>query len=318
MAKNGVRTFIVALLGLAAFIVPAAVANAAGVSAHRPVSGISRVLLVSVDGLRPDLILRANTPVMRELMARGSYSLWARTTDMAVTLPSHTSMLTGVPPTKHRVDWNSVLPPGRDPYPAWPTLFEIAHRAGYTTGMVAGKSKFVALARPGSLDHSYVPMEPVATDGAVADTAIRWIAAFAPQVLFVHLPSVDTAGHAEGWGSKGQLAAVETADRCIERILDAVRSSRRLDSTLVIVTSDHGGQGKTHGPNDARSRMVPWIAVGPGVCVDVDLTTDADLDVATEDTFATLAYVLGIDLQRPIDGRPVTRIFCAPPQAAQH
>src|SRR6185503_4118236 len=127
----------------------------------RPVPGISRVLLISVDGLRPDLALRANAPNLRGLMARGSYTMWARTTDLAVTLPSHTSMLTGVPPSKHGVTWNSVVPTTRIVYSRWPTLFEIAHRAGYTTAMVSGKSKFLGLTPPASLTWSSVPAAAV-------------------------------------------------------------------------------------------------------------------------------------------------------------
>ena len=95
---------------------------------RRPVPAISHVLILSVDGLRPDLVLRANTPTLHSLLTRGSFTMWARTTDVAVTLPSHMSMLTGVPPEKHRVDWNDDQP-GR--YPAWPTLFELARQAGY-------------------------------------------------------------------------------------------------------------------------------------------------------------------------------------------
>ena len=66
-----------------------------------------RVLIISVDGLRPDLALRANMPAVRSLIARGSFTFWAKTTAMAVTLPSHTSMLTGVHPGKHGILWRS-------------------------------------------------------------------------------------------------------------------------------------------------------------------------------------------------------------------
>src|SRR4051794_27495970 len=64
--------------------------------ATRPVRQINRALIISVDGLRPDLLARAYAPNIRGLMNAGSFSLWARTTAVAVTLPSHVSMLTGV------------------------------------------------------------------------------------------------------------------------------------------------------------------------------------------------------------------------------
>jgi predicted AlkP superfamily pyrophosphatase or phosphodiesterase len=278
----------------------------------RPIPQISRVLLISVDGLRPDLALRADAPAIRALMKRGSFSLWAQTTALAVTLPSHVSMLTGVPPSQHGVDWNSALPEKRGVYSAWPTLFEIARRAGYTTAMAAGKPKFTTLAKPGTLDWSFVPDSSITPDLEVTDRAVGWIERSAPQVLFVHLPEVDSAGHGYGWGSPEQLAAIAGADRC--RLLDALEKRGVMDSTLVLVTADHGGAGRNHGPDDPRSRMIPWIAAGPGVRADYDLTGEEKLSVRTEDTFATLAYVLGIASPRPVVGRAVLSIFTAAPE----
>ena len=298
-------------------VAPARAAPAPG----RPVPQIGRVLLVSIDGLRPDALLRADAPAIRGLMKRGSYTFWAQTTDMAVTLPSHTSMLTGVPPSKHGVDWNDVQRSERPTYPAWPTLFEVARNAGYTTAMAAGKSKFSTLAKPGTLTWCFVPGGSNASDGAVTDTAAAWIRRFAPEILFVHLPDVDGAGHKDGWGSPSQLAAIAVADRCVGRLLDALAKRGVLDSTLVLVTSDHGGAGRNHGPNDPRSRFIPWIVAGPGVRPDWDLTAERDRTIRTEDTFATLCYVLGISPPRPIDGRPVLQALRIPklrPDAASH
>lgn len=269
---------------------------------------VRHVLLVSVDGLRPDLLLSAHAPVVHGLMRRGSYTMWAQTTDVAVTLPSHTSMVTGVTPAKHGVTWNTDPPPNQVLYPARPTLFELARRAGLTTAMVAGKSKFSVLAKPGTLTWWSLPAAGVITDQAVTDTAVRFIQRDAPNVMFVHLPGVDTAGHAAGWASPSQLDAIAIADHCVGRLLTALRKRGLLDSTEVLVTSDHGGAGKSHGPDDPRSRHIPWIIAGPGVRQDFDLTRDANLVVHTEDTFATLAAMLGISSPEPIDGHPVEQI----------
>ena len=40
----------------------------------------------------------------RALMHRGSFTMWAQTTAVSVTLPSHVSMLTGVPPSMHGIE----------------------------------------------------------------------------------------------------------------------------------------------------------------------------------------------------------------------
>lgn len=268
------------------------------------------VLVVSLDGLRPDVALRANMPAFRALMRRGSFTMYAATTDVAITLPSHTSMLTGVPPEQHGITYNADPRPGDKPAPDWPTLFEVAHRAGLTTAMVAGKSKFSVLCSPGALDTSFIPPRGgVFTDSLVAETAERWIRTRRPQVLFVHLPGLDAIGHSKGWGSAEQVAGAESVDRAFARVLRALAQSGLAESTLVIVSADHGGAGKTHGGLDPRSRLIPWVAAGPGVKHDFDLTLLPATQVRTEDTFATAAAWMGIALEKPVVGRSVDEIF---------
>jgi len=294
------------LLGLALAVSPASTAPSSAVAAR---AGVRGVLLISVDGLRPDLVASGDTPAMHALMARGSYSLTALTTDVAITLPSHTSMVTGVPPDVHGITWNGEPPDGARLHPARPTLFELAHQAGYGTAMVAGKSKFVALVVPGSIDRWYVPTVSATSDTAVTDSAVRWIEAGPPPVFFVHLPSVDLTGHAYGWGSQEQIAAIAYADRCIGRMLDALERRGRLESTVVLVTSDHGGSGKTHGRSVPLSHDIPWILAGPGVRHGIDLTADGAPTIHTEDTFATLCSVLGIPIPKNVTGHVVDAAF---------
>ena len=278
-------------------------ATASRIGAQGP--PVRRVLLVSVDGLRPDLMLLANTPTLHDLLKQGSYSLWARTTAVSITLPSHTSMVTGVTPERHGIDWNRDLPFSKPVYPRVPTVFELAKKAGHTTAMVAGKKKFEALAKPGTLDWCYVPAESVVRDVQVADSAVVVIRRHRPELLFVHLPGVDTAGHRDGWGSPTQLAAIATADSCIGRILGELRAQGLLQSTVVLVSSDHGGAGTEHGPDDPRSRTIPWLIAGPGIRRGQDLTLDRDLVINTEDTFATICYLMRIPVPGKVDGRAV-------------
>jgi hypothetical protein len=271
------------------------------------------VVIVSIDGLRPDVALRADMPALRSLMRRGSFTMFCATTDVAVTLPSHVSMLTGVRPARHGILYNDDPGPMDRSAPAWPTLFQIAHRAGLTTALSAGKSKFSVLDSPGALDSSFVPPRGhTASDSVVAAVAARWIAKAQPRVMFVHLAGTDITGHASGWGSPEQLAAATTADRALGRILSALAKTKSGDSTLVIVSADHGGAGKSHGGLDARSHFIPWIASGQGVRPNYDLTRDASLQVHTEDTFATACAWLGLPIERGLDGRAVTEILEKP------
>jgi predicted AlkP superfamily pyrophosphatase or phosphodiesterase len=276
---------------------------------QRPIPAVEHIVIVSIDGLRPDLALLADMPNLRRLVKQGAYTFWAKTTAVSITLPSHTSMLTGVTPQKHGIEWNRDLPFSEPVYSNVPTIFEMAKRVGYTTALVAGKSKFNALCKPGTLDWVFVASEAKGDNAEVLVNAVKIIEEKKPDVLFVHFPDVDGVGHAKGWGSAEQLACIEKTDRQLGELLAAMERAGVRGSTFMIVTTDHGGAGLSHGADDARSRHIPWIAVGPGVRRNFDLTSSASLEVHTEDTCATACYLLGLPQAPYFDGKPVTAAF---------
>jgi predicted AlkP superfamily pyrophosphatase or phosphodiesterase len=279
----------------------------------RPFADIDHVVIISIDGLRPDRLLLAKMPALRGLIARGAYTFWAKTTAVAITLPSHTSMLTAVTPRKHGIEWNRDLPLKEAVYPNYPTLFEMARRAGYTTAMVAGKTKFDILNKPGTIQYVYLPAKDEVENDHALVAAEKIIAEHQPEVLFIHFSAVDYIGHKYGWASAEQLAAIEQADGHVQRVLAALARAGLTERTMVIVTSDHGGAGKTHGQaDDPRSRYIPWIIAGAHV-QSGDLTRDADLVVNTEDTCATACYLLGLSQLPYFDGRPVLAALVQPP-----
>jgi predicted AlkP superfamily pyrophosphatase or phosphodiesterase len=266
----------------------------------------TRVMIVSFDGLRPDVALRADMPHLRSLTARGSFTFWAHTTPVAITLPSHTSMLTGVTPEKHGIHWNDDKPENRPEFPQVPTLFQLAKKQGRTTAVVAGKSKFRVFDAPGALDWKFIKETG---DDDVAEAAAAIVHEHQPDVLFIHFPDCDRVGHDKGWGTPQQVDAVSHADKEFGRVLDALEEEHLTDKTLIIVSADHGGNGRTHGGPDPRSQHIPWIAAGPGIKMNYDLTRIQPLVVATYDTFATACFALGIPLPEHIDGKPVAAIF---------
>ncbi len=275
-----------------------------------PIPEVKHVLLVSIDGLRPDRALLADAPVLRSLIRRGAYTFWARTTAVSITLPSHTSMVTGVKPDKHGIVWNWDLPLAEPVYPRVPTVMEMATRAGYSTALIAGKSKFSFLNKPGTIAHVSVPA-PHTSGGneVVVENARRIVLAHRPTFAFVHFPDVDAVGHAQGWGQAGQLAKIEQTDAQLGQVLAAYEEAGVLDSTIVLVSADHGGAGLSHGADDPRSRHIPWIIAGPGVRQGMDLTQQATLEVNTEDSAATICWLLGLRQQPYFDGKPVFAAF---------
>jgi predicted AlkP superfamily pyrophosphatase or phosphodiesterase len=276
---------------------------------QRPIPAIEHVVIISVDGLRPDRALLGNMPALRSLVREGAFTFWAKTTAVSITLPSHTSMVTGVNPRKHGIEWNDDLPFSRPVYPKVPTLMEMAAKAGYETALFAGKSKFSALNKPGTITYAHISTAEKGTNDEVVQEAIKVIEAHKPAVTFIHLPEVDNVGHEKGWGSHEQMAAIERTDTQLAQILAALDRAKLRDSTFVLVTADHGGAGLQHGPDDPRSRTIPWIVSGPSVRKNFDLTQIADLDVRTEDTCATACWLLGLPQPAYFDGHPVRQAF---------
>jgi predicted AlkP superfamily pyrophosphatase or phosphodiesterase len=139
--------------------------------------------------------------------------------------------------------------------------------------------------------------------------ASRIIESHRPTLLFVHFPEVDATGHRHGWGSAEQLTAIEQTDVQLGELLQAFVRAGIRESTVFILSADHGGTGLGHGPDDPRSRYIPWIAHGPGIRTNFDLTQLKNYDVNTEDTAATALHVLGIALLPNFDGKPVMPAF---------
>jgi hypothetical protein len=276
----------------------------------RPVEQIQRVLVFSIDGLRPDLLLRSDSPNIHRLMDNGAFSMWATTTPNSITLPSHMSMMTGVNPRRHDVEWNRDFDTVEPLYPRVPTLFEAAKRHGYTTAVVSGKVKFDMFDRPGVLDYRFIADKTTLADPVVCEHATQIIKLYKPQVMLVHFPGTDSAGHNKGWSSPEQMKAINTADACVGRVLAALDDAGVREETLVILSADHGGAGRNHGPDDPRSRHIPWIASGPGLKKGFDLSIYPRLEIRTEDTFATACWALGI---RPtvsdLEGNPIKLIL---------
>ena len=114
------------------------------------------VVVISIDGLRPDAIGERETPFLFRMTQTGSYSLAATTIMPSNTLPSHTSMLTGESPERHHVRWNNV-PAAKFDTVEVPTIFGVARTSGYRTAAFFSKAKFHTLQRAGTLDYSQAP-----------------------------------------------------------------------------------------------------------------------------------------------------------------
>ena len=278
--------------------VPAAVAASPAVPPVRSASAApvplqaatDHVVVISVDGLRPDAIQEFGAHTLQRLMREGSYSLGAQTIMPSRTLPSHTSMLTGEEPDAHGITWNS-NEEDEHGYVAVPTVFAQAHERGLHTAAFFSKGKFNHLEVPNTLNHSEAPDGDAKwrAERTVANVE-RYLARERPNLMFVHIGEPDYAGHKYSWMSWFYGLAVRKADRAVADVLEAADAAFGVGSYVVILTADHGGHGWDHGSKDPRDVTIPWIAWGEGIRVGTVLPDG----IRTMDTAATALWLLGV------------------------
>ncbi|MDR3710988.1 MAG: alkaline phosphatase family protein [Capsulimonadaceae bacterium] len=266
-----------------------------------PPAGIKHVIIVSFDGGKPAVIDQAPMPVLKSMAESGAATWNAQTIMPSITLVAHTSMLTGVAPSKHKILWNE-WKPERGPIATVPTAFALAKQGGLVTGCIAGKEKFKHFNVPGTLDDFEIPDYHAA---ACAAAAARFIAARKPGLLFVHFSDPDGAGHAFGWGSPQQIQALADSDEALGVLRDAVAKAGIAKSTVFIMSADHGGHDHTHGLRIPDDMTIPWITYGAGVRKHFSITQP----VVTYDTAATALWLLGIKLPADFDGQPVASAY---------
>lgn len=296
MVTHRLAPFLLVLLALAGCASPAP-------AGPRP-SGRPAVVIVSIDGLRADAIASTRTPHLTALLREGAYSLDARTTTPSHTLPSHASMLTGVPPEVHGITWNTDRTDERGLVTV-PTVFAVAKEAGLRTAGFFGKAKLKHLILPGSLDAFSVPRfeAGIVLAPDMMARVTRYLRNERPDLLFVHLADPDVMGHATWWNSPAYRWGVRRADAAVGQLRAALRRAYG-DDVVLIITADHGGEGREHGRNRAGDETIPWIVAGPGV-----VPGEIDAAIRTYDTAATALAILGIPVPDEWSGRPVAAAF---------
>lgn len=280
---------------------------------RRPVRAPARrVLLVSIEGLRGDAIARYAPPNLTGLAEGGGWTDRAESILPTLSVPAHLSMLAGVPPSEHGVhsDRMTVTQEMAKLEP----LFRRARRGGAPgaavmsrEGPLSGFGEVLECREAFGLDR--LTLAPPTADAALPP-ALEALADSSVSLVFVHLPDPDVAGHAHGWLSAEYREAVLEADRVLGILVEAARAPDR-PSTLVMVTSPHGGGGAfgpfQHGSGSPEDRLVPLVVNGPGVPPGTWLEEASILDVAP-----TALWALGIAPPLHYRGHPVTVPRLAP------
>lgn len=231
------------------------------------------VLAISVDGLNVDVVEElgaAGAPTLHRLLDEGAGTLDARTMyEQSVTLPNHTSMMTGRRITAsrggHGVTWDDDRPGTTVRHAAGhrvASIFSEVHAAGGDTALYTTKEKFGLYERswPRAIDTFLVRESQRGLVAAARDDLHDGPATF----TFVHVSLPDRAGHAHGGGSEEYAAAVSRTDHHLGTLLDAVTG----DDVTVVLTADHGfsPDDTSHSARtDPANYTVPFLVWGDGV-----------------------------------------------------
>lgn len=254
----------------------------------------NKVILISVDGMRPDGFLACGNPYIEQMMSNACYTLDGKTVLPSVTLPCHMSLFHSVPPQRHGITTNLYLPMARPVN----GLFEQLKSAKAVSAMYYGWEPLRDVARPGSLTYAeylHVCAEE-SSDTALTDRALGRIGKNKPDFVFLYMVETDEkGGHNNGWMTEAYLNRISIAVDNIRRVIEACGNEY-----TVIVTADHGGHDRTHGSDSLEDTTIPMFYFGPQFPAGERFSGGSILDIAP-----TIAHIMGVEPAEEWEGTPV-------------
>ena len=238
----------------------------------------SKVLVIGIDGCRPDALKVAKTPNLDSLIQSGMFFQGTdirepQGTDKADTIsgPGWSNLLTGVWPDKHNVLDNKFTEPNYERYPHMFARLKEARPDAVTASFstwepIEGK---IVSAADVSRSFSDKSKSSIDRDLEAAEACAEYLRAENPDLVICYQGEIDGAGHGNGFHPTvpEYIAAIEKVDENIGKLLAAIRSRPSADTEdwLVIVCTDHGGQGRGHGGGHAvpEIRTTFLIVSGP-------------------------------------------------------
>lgn len=217
-----------------------------------------KVILILVDGMRPDALTGCGHSYASRLLGMGSFCLEGETVYPSVTLPCHMSLFHSVSPERHGILTNTYVPQVRPVR----GLCEQLSAAGKKCCFFYNWEELRDLSRPSSLSYSFFASGDFHTyekaNKMVAENACAYIEEEEPDFSFVYLGLVDHAGHSSGWMGKEYMQACRQSLDEIQMITEKFR-----DRYTVIITADHGGHDWMHGTEQKEDMMIPIVCIGP-------------------------------------------------------
>jgi arylsulfatase A-like enzyme/tetratricopeptide (TPR) repeat protein len=261
--------------------------------------------LITIDTLRADRVgaygsTTVKTPALDAIAARG-IRFNAAYAPVPLTLPSHTSMLSGRLPVAHSVRTND----GYRVPPAVPLVAETLRQTGYRTAAFVGS---IVLSATSGINRGFETFDDDMGERSerrceeVVQRATAWVSTVGSERYFLwvhmndpHLPYDPPQPFASRYSSSPYDAEVAYTDQCVGELVGELGRLGVSDRSAIIVAADHGEGLGDHGESshgvlvyDSTIR-VPLLVRPPG--------GQAPSTIATPVSLAQIAPTL-LDLAR--------------------
>jgi predicted AlkP superfamily pyrophosphatase or phosphodiesterase len=274
---------------------------------------IQRVILVVLDGLRPDAVDAFDLTNVRRLARLGPSTMSAQTVSPSLTWPALTSLLSGVPPEVHGILKDSIhLPKPKAKLSPLPGLLQ---QAGFPCSAFVEKIPSLYRAIAGRISRTLGFTEARFSGSTAAEVLFSAQGALQKQrrgLIYMHWAEADRTGHAHGWMSPQYGEAARRLDAALGMLVSStnVETDPR---TLLIAIADHGGGGLVpdhHVGDHPLNATIPLVMASGGLqhrqLPDVSL-----LDIPT-----TIAWALGVEAHPSYTGRVLAEAFAPVSQSA--
>ncbi len=222
---------------------------------------VKKAILIGLDGVRTDCFLQARTPHIDALLPTSRYTWNAMSEFKTISGPAWTTMLTGVHMEKHGVLDNDFKSRNLN----YQTLFFLAKQSNPQMKAVAfsnWRPIITKIFETGVLDR-----RGSGSDKKMTRKIISSIRNNEGDLYFLQLDDCDGAGHKYRYAidSPKYLQAIEKLDKQVGKIIDVIKKRPKEEDWLIIVVSDHGGDGKSHGAPTVGCLTVPLIISHKGI-----------------------------------------------------
>lgn len=214
------------------------------------------VILISIDGFKPEYLERNVSPTLKQLVSKGALAQGLISTFPSLTFPNHYSIVTGLYADHHGIVNNTMKDPSisqifklssreaianpdwwSDAKPIWVSAIEQGKIAS-TLFWPGTEAKIRGIQPNDWLNYDHNMSSP-----ARVDQLLIWLSKpnnIRADFATLYFSEVDSAGHAKGPNSESVNQAIKNVDESIGRLLGGLKQLGLEEKTSLVIVSDHG------------------------------------------------------------------------------